>query len=62
MYYEINVSLNGSHFFATSERSIQTQSKMNQVYKELKRAFPTSKGYEVSVTFYNLVGEFVHPE
>lgn len=31
MYYKINVSLNGKHFFATDERSIKTKAKLYDV-------------------------------
>lgn len=54
MYYEINVSLNGQHFFATHERSLRTLSKTETVYRELKKAFPESKGYSVTVREYCL--------
>lgn len=50
MYYEINVSLHGKHFFATHERSISTEDKLKEVLKEFIRAFPSSLGYEISAT------------
>lgn len=50
MHYEINISKNGQHFFATHERSIHDQRKLAEVYVELRRAFPANKGYEITVT------------
>lgn len=44
MYYEINVSLNGKHFFATSERSITNDEKLKEVYYTFKEKFPESEG------------------
>lgn len=58
MYYEINISrlqkrASGTeqyiHFFATNERSINTMNKLNEVYSELKKAFPSPK-YKLTVT------------
>lgn len=61
MYYEINVSLNGSHFFATHERSITTRTKLKQVYESLLKAFPQSEGYEISISLNSVIGEFINP-
>lgn len=62
MYYEINVSKNGKHFFATAERSITNKWKLKEVYDVLKEKFPQKEGYEVSVTKYETVGEFINME
>lgn len=59
MYFEINVSHNGRHFFATAERSIWDMTKLKQVYYTLKKKFPTSEGYEISVTKYENSGRRV---
>lgn len=59
MYYEINVSLNGHHFFATAERSITSKDKLKKVWEAMKKAFPQSEGYEMSATLYSHVGEYV---
>lgn len=32
MYYEINVSLNGKHLFATAERSITDRNTLEKIY------------------------------
>lgn len=62
MYFEINVSLNGRHFFATSERSLRTLSEAQTVYRELKKAFPDNKGYSVTVRKYCLCSSHVGME
>lgn len=50
MYFEINVSLNGHHLFATSERSIQYTGKAESLYRLFLKKFPESEGYRVTVT------------
>jgi len=57
MYYEINVSLNGKHFFATHKRSITTKWELEKVYKVFKEKFPESEGYSIRVTLYETVGK-----
>ena len=59
MHYEINVSLNGHHFFATNERSITSRDKLNKVWEAIRKAFPESEGYEMSATEYSEVGYFL---
>lgn len=49
-FYEINISLNGKHFFATAERSMKDESKLQEVYKVLKEKFPEEEGYKITVT------------
>ena len=56
MYYEINISLNGKHFFATAERSITDHEKFILVLRELKKAFPKKDGYEISASRYETTG------
>lgn len=62
MYYEINVSLNGKHLFATAERSITDIHKVNTVYKLFAEKFPEAEGYEIRVTKWDKVGKFVEME
>lgn len=62
MYYEINVSLNGKHFFATAERSVTGEWKLREVYKVLKEKFPKDEGYEISVTRWDKVGYHINME
>jgi len=59
MNYEINISLNGSHFFATAERSITNTDDLKIIYKELAEHFTEEKGYEMSVSRYTKVGHSV---
>ena len=60
-HYEINVSLNGQHFFATAERSLTTRDKMQRVYAALNDRFPASEGFKISVTEWNAYGKSVDP-
>lgn len=62
MYYEINVSLNGRHLFATAERSITTSWEMEKVYNLFKEKFPESEGYKLSVTYWEKVGKIINME
>lgn len=59
-YFEINVALNGKHFFATAPRSITTFGEMLKSYKIFKEKFPKSEGYEISVTHYATTGKFMN--
>lgn len=61
MYYEINVSLNGKHFFATTERSITDKQKLIEVYNVFLEKFPKSEGYGITVTEYKTVGQNINP-
>ena len=62
MYYEINIALNGKHFFATAERSITNKWKLKEVYDVLKEKFPQEEGYDISVTYYETVGKPIDME
>ena len=62
MYYEINVSLNGKHLFATAERSISNRWELDKVYHIFKEKFPESEGYEMSVTMWDKRGTYIHME
>ena len=57
MYYEINVALNGKHFFATAERSITNQWDLEKVYNVLKEKFPVEEGYEITITQWEKWGK-----
>lgn len=50
MYYEINVSLNGRHLFATAERSITTSRQAEEMYKLFLEKFPEKDGYKLDLT------------
>lgn len=62
MYYEINVSLNGQHLFATDKRSITDTQKLEVIYNILKEKFPKEKGYNLNVTKYETVGKIIDME
>lgn len=62
MHYEINVSLNGKHFFATAERSISSEWKLKEVYKILKEKFPENEGYKIDVTRWENRGTPINME
>jgi hypothetical protein len=57
MYYEINVVLNGRHFFATTERSITDEYKLKQVLEVFKEKFPEVEGYKIDVTKWDKIGK-----
>ena len=62
MYYEINVTLNGKHLFATAERSITNKWKLKEVYDIIKNKFPKEEGYDISVSKYETIGKSVDVE
>ena len=62
MYYEVNVSLNGKHFFATAKRSITDKYKLEDVYNVFKKKFPKEEGYEVTVTIWETCGKTIDME
>lgn len=62
MYYEINVSLNGRHFFATDKRSITTKRALKEVYTVFKEKFPQEEGYELLVSCMETKGKYLDME
>ena len=62
MYYEINVALDGKHFFATAKRSINNKNKLEEVYKVFKEKFPKEEGYSISITYYETIGRQINME
>jgi len=56
-HYDINVSYNGHHFFATSERSCTTKNEAQLVYLKLAEKFPESEGYKITTTYWQSGGE-----
>ena len=60
MYYEINVSKNGKHYFATAERSITSHTQAEGLYMVFKEKFPENEGYEISVTRWEKIGKPVN--
>jgi hypothetical protein len=56
MGYEINISKNGNHHFATAERSLGYDvKKLKEVYKELKSFYTEDKGFIITVTQCNTI-------
>ena len=60
--YEINVSKDGRHFFATHERSITDPAKLRDVLWVIGQKFPESEGYQISVTKEIRGGEYLGPD
>ncbi|MHA1345018.1 MAG: hypothetical protein ACTSO3_01325 [Candidatus Heimdallarchaeaceae archaeon] len=58
-YYEINVSLNGSHFFATDSRSIKTEKDLKKILPIIKEKFPEEEGYEIFCHYWEAAGNEV---
>lgn len=58
-YYEINVSLNGRHFFATAPRSLITEAQALEAYQVFVELFTKAAGYRVSVTYWKSTGSTV---
>jgi hypothetical protein len=62
MHYEINVSYQGWHLFATAERSIKSTLELKKVMTVFKVKFPEEEGYSVSVTRLETKGYEVNLE
>lgn len=62
MYYEINVSLNGRHLFATHERSITDKWELEKVYKIFRDKFPEEEGYKITITHWKKYGTQINME
>jgi len=58
MAYEINVALNGTHYFATHDRSLTTQyeKQLKEIFEDFKQRFPESEGFNVTITYYETRG------
>lgn len=59
MNFEINISKDGSHFFATNSRSIPSEHELKKVLPVLAEKFPESEGYGVSVCYYQTSGRSI---
>lgn len=59
MYYEINVSKNKRHFFATSDRSITDRDKLKEVLFEIASKFTKADGFEIMVSTRIQTGEYL---
>ncbi len=56
MWYEINVSKDGRHYFATHKRSISTIEKATDIRDRLKLAMPEEEGYAYTITQWQTTG------
>lgn len=59
MYYEVIVTLNGRHFFATAERSITDRATLEKVMDVFRECFTAENGYKISVTKWEKVGQII---
>lgn len=60
--YEINVSYKGSHFFRTNRSAARFETPARKLYRELKKRFKVSDGYEIDVTYYSFIGNEIDPK
>lgn len=56
-HYEINISRNGQHVFATHERSLYRKHQANMVFNLLRKKFPKQEGYEVTIIYWEIIGQ-----
>lgn len=59
MYYEINVSYRGQHYFATAPRSLTDVVTAKVVFLDLLSKYPEEDGCLVTVTYHPEIGEDV---
>jgi len=59
-HYEINVSLNGRHYFATNERSLTgVESEARGMFNDMKKRYPREDGFELSLTHWEGSGTVI---
>ena len=63
-HYEINVSKDGRHLFATHERSLGPgdKRKTREIYDKLVEAFPKNEGYEIIISYWETLGQQIKPK
>lgn len=61
-HYEINVSLNGIHLFATAPRSALTRAQAKRLFDTIRSRFPEAEGFKVGVTYWVGAGDNVTEE
>jgi hypothetical protein len=59
MYYEINVSKKGQHYFATAEISITSEKQLEEICKKLKVVFTEEEGFEITARRCENVSEYI---
>lgn len=57
MYYEINVSKDGQHLFATHERSVTNTWKLKALIDIFQEKFPESEGYKLKIVEWESKGK-----
>jgi len=57
MWYEINVSLFGIHYFATDKRSIVTRIFADRIFSDFQKLFTVGEGFEVTMTQFTITGK-----
>lgn len=62
MNFEINISHQGKHLFATTERSLHNMEDTRKLYQLLKRKFRKEQGYEITVTMLQHIGQTISME
>lgn len=60
MYYEINVTFNGQHLFATHPRSLLTEDAARSLFKCFCKKFPWQAGYVVEVSRRSETGQYLN--
>ena len=60
-YFEINVSKNGKHLFATSPYSLPAHSDKSAIvlYELFRDKFPENEGFEIRVTKWVCRGQII---
>lgn len=62
MYYEINVSKNGRHYFATAERSITTERELKIIVADFVEKFKEEDGFHMTVSLYKAFSQHIDVE
>lgn len=62
MYYEINISKNGRHYFATAERSLTEEEAATAAYWDLVARFPESEGFKITISRWEHSGREFKPK
>ena len=56
MWYEINISKDGKHYFATDKRSITTLARALDIRERLRKAMPEEEGFSYNITQWHTTG------
>ncbi len=56
MYYDINISKNGKHYFAIAERSALHKDKARILFNDFIIRYPKNEGFEVTITLCETKG------